>query len=87
VSGEQWIRGDVRENGKDELVWEFENYGDETGQINIYIPSKEPMREPVLRLVLSMGDPKDFDNGAMPGRCFLPRPFASQVKKVEVVSR
>ena len=25
VSGEAWVWGDMRENGGDELVWEFEN--------------------------------------------------------------
>ena len=25
LTGEPWIWGDARENGKDEFVWEFEN--------------------------------------------------------------
>ena len=49
--------GDVRENGKDQLVWEFEN----CGSWLVRTRSKELMEEFLLRLVWCMGDPKDFE--------------------------
>ena len=34
VTGELRVWGNMREDGKDELVWEFENYENGTKQIN-----------------------------------------------------
>jgi len=43
VPGELGVRGDTRENGKDELVREFENWGDGKGEINVI--SRGPARD------------------------------------------
>jgi len=63
-TGELRIRGDVGEDGKDELVWELENC--ENGMGWVSIPSEEPMEEIVLRLVWGAG-----------ARRFPTRPYAS----------
>ena len=76
------VWSDVRENGEDEFVWEFENW--EMGRI--ITRSEEPTRELVLGLVWGAGDPRD-SSGTADGRCFLPRPHASPVKSVEGMSR
>ena len=34
VTGEPWFWGEARENGKDELVWEFENCENGMGHIS-----------------------------------------------------
>ena len=43
------LRGDMREDGKDKLVWEFENC--ESRMERISVRSRELMRALVLRLV------------------------------------
>ena len=48
VSGALRIWGDMREDGKDKLVWEFENCENSMGQISVR--PKEVTRELVLRL-------------------------------------
>ena len=80
MSGQLGVWRDVRENGEDEFVWEFENCGMERGGSTFNILPKELMRELVLRLVWGAGGPKDFDSG---GRCFLPRTSVSLVKNVK----
>ena len=47
--GEPRIRGNVRENGKDKLVWEFENCENERNISTFYL--KKTTRRLVLRLV------------------------------------
>ena len=50
--------------------------------------SIELMRELVLWQVWGPGGPTgDFDSGTIAGRCFVPRPFASLEKNVEVFPR
>ena len=86
ITGGPWrVRRDVRENGKNKLVREFENC--ESEMENVSIRSKETMRRLVLRLVWGAGDPKDLDSGTTAGYSFLPTPYASLVKNVEVFSR
>ena len=68
------VWGDVKDNGKDKLVWELEN----CKIWSVIIQSKELMREFVLRLVWGAGD-RLMAGGRC---CFLPRPDASLVEKV-----
>jgi len=45
------------------------------------------MQELVLRLVWDTGDPRDFGNGTVTGRCLVTKPCANFVKNIEVFSR
>ena len=49
--------------------------------------SVELMGELALWLVWGPGGPRDFDSGTIAGRSFVPRPFASLEKNVEVFPR
>ena len=82
ATGELRIWGGVRENGKDELIWEFEDCENETGWIRF-----DRKQELVLRLVWGAGGPRDFDNGTMAGRRFLRKPYTNLSKTVGVFSR
>jgi hypothetical protein len=79
------VWGDVRENGKDEFVWEFENCNMRCDEIEGW--SIELMRELVQWQVWGPGGPRNSDSGTIAGRCFVPRPFASLEKNVEVFTR
>ena len=63
VTGELRVWGDVRENGKDKFVWEFENC--ENGLINVQ--SKELRRVLALRLVWGAGAGTGCDGGTVTG--------------------
>jgi len=79
-----WV--DVGENGKDKLVWEFENCGKGMRWINVQ--SKEETQEIVQRLVWGAGDANDIDSGMVArGRGIIPNLHASVEKNVEVFSR
>jgi len=54
VTSEMRVWGNMREDGKDELVRELENCENGTGQVSIR--SKELMEEPALRLVWGAGE-------------------------------
>ena len=62
---------DLKQDGKDELIWEFENCENGTGWIKTR--SKEPMGEPVLRQVWGAGD------RPMAGGCLLLRLYVCLV--------
>jgi hypothetical protein len=49
--------------------------------------SVELMRKLVLWQVWGLGGPRDFDSGTITGCSFVPRPFASLEKNVEVFPR
>jgi hypothetical protein len=49
--------------------------------------SVEPLRELILRQVWGPGGPRDPDSGTIAARSFVPRPFASLEKNVEVFPR
>ena len=52
-----------------------------------FLDPNDPMQKLVLGLVWGAGDPRDFDSGTMAGRCFIPRPYASLVKNLDVFLR
>jgi len=54
AAGEMWVRGDVRENDKEELGWELENCDNGMGYVSIR--SNKLVEEPVRGLVWGAGD-------------------------------
>ena len=57
-------RGDVRENGKDKFVWEFENCENRMEQVSIR--TTEVTQEIVMRLVWGAGDRSISANSRKP---------------------
>jgi len=78
VTGKVRVWGDVREDGKDELIRELENCENGTGEVSIR--PKELMEELVLRLVWGAED------RWIAGCCFPTRRYASLEKNVRIFS-